>query len=293
MISFNLIIERGANQSETDVNVPETMAEFTAFRYVQTLEIINGAPDWLQKYFALPVDQQRSAFSELGDAKHSEYLQFLLQVIGAATGVDISDLLALPMAEHDKSVIPLAYMVLNIIGGYKPVEMNEFSHKGKRYVFPVSVITEIGEFNQTTYGPNMKAGEVIEAMRRREIFGVRDESGNSKVKDGIYYSDLGMIASLARVKDANGQIEEPPLGLNEFSEFVNQRMNELKDLPADTFRNAAFFLINSSLRYVHTLTSDLSLKVRSNRPKTSKKPKGKGSGKRSSRNVGKHGVGTR
>lgn len=271
MIELNLHSSRDGENQVEKVLIPERMAEFTAMRYVLTIQVIEKAEDWLVDFFALQTEIQQIKFGEFTDVQYSQYFAFLLDIIGAASGIDLSFLLNLSAEEHDQSVVPLAYTILSAIGEYKPEEMDSFTHKGVTYIFPESVKTTVGEFEQTTFGPQMTAGRVIEALRRREVFGVKNENGESQIKHGLYYSDLGMIASLARKVKPDGSEEIPPIDLEAFGEFVNVRMLELEDIPADIFRNAGAFLMGLSIQSATTHISNIYSPVARQTRKTRRK----------------------
>ena len=284
MIQAKISIDTTEGTKTRALSIPETMGELTARGFVDILLQTEQWPQWLKKWSDLPFDQQEDEMATWNEEEFAEYFLAMLSVVAAASGTDIDDLRDIPIIKKSVSsgILPMAYKIINAMATYQPKERNEFSFRGKTYVVPGSEVFKIGVIEQRTFMPHERVGTVIEALQRQHIFSAKEPSGAYMLKDRLYYSDLSVIASLAREKKPSGEIEKAPMvGVQEYSDFVDTRMVEFSDIPADVFRDVGFFLLNSSRKRLNTLLSGSFLKGRKKTIPTSKKrPKPWNTGKK-------------
>ena len=263
MIEITITKETG---EKVDLMIPESMKEISARRYVNVLLVIESMNDFLSEFFSLRPGERKAKMESLENLELAQVIEFLIDILEASTGASLDLLKDIPIADHDLSIMNLGYLILGFISNYEPQEMQSFVHRRKTYAFPTKEIKQIGDLKSISFGPDMTFGEMMEALQRNFIFSAKDAEGNPLIKDGIYYSDLGMIASLAREKKPDGSFEEKPVGINAYADFVSDRMNLFSDLPADIFRNAGFFLWKQCARSVKTLITNSSSKEAKSRP---------------------------
>lgn len=263
MIEATIHIEKEASTETRALLIPETMEEITARGFVDLLLTIEQWPQWVTKWASMSPQDQEDDMALWNEEEFAEYFLAMLAVVAATSGVNIEDLKHLPIVRSSKisGVIPLATNIINVALSYEATERERFTHKGINYVLPTSELIKIGSFEERVFMPRESVGSVIEALQRQHIFSAKNDDGEFHVKDRLYYSDLAVVACLARREKEDGTLESPPLGLQEFSDFVNSRMQEFADIPADIFRDVGFFLLSLSKRQFSILTSDLFSKI--------------------------------
>lgn len=277
MIEVRVTSERG---DDILISVPESMEEMNGKQFMKTIEVLERIPEFLLSFLSLTVKEKEQAFAEFTEEEILTILDFYLDLLAVVTGKNLDALRDLPLLD-DKggSIFGLGGIVMRFISDYKPTERKEFEHRGQRFLLPELDVLEISNVSQKTWGPNMKTGEVIEALQRAKIFSAKGPDDKPQIADGLFYSDLGMIASLARRVDASGKEERKPLGLSAYSDFVNKRMTFFEDLPANILRDAAFFLWNSSRTSALTHIRASSLKTTRQQRRTRKKRRESGTSK--------------
>lgn len=277
------------------------LPEMTFRQWVGFHMLVDSWPAWLKEYAELSRIKQHNAAVKWSSGQLAEYWLALGQVVNnfLAKG-SMQDILQLPAMEPENghqeslrdtaSIEALARMIFTSLAEYKPKARETFEHKGHKYVVPASQVSKVGEYEQILHMPKAKLGEVVEALQRAHVYGVKDGNGQHLLKDRRYYTDLSMVACICR-RVVDGKEEEVPFGMEAFGSFVDKRMEELADLPADVAIDISFFLLNS-LR--QSLSTDMlawrsrSLKAR----KHQSRQKHGSRKKKRSRKGGKRGAGT-
>ena len=277
MIKVSITSERG---DSLDISIPESMEEMKGKDFMKTITVLENIPEFLLSFLSLSAKDKEEAFENISPDTLLEMLDFYIRLLEAVTGESMETVKDLPLLD-DKggAIFALGSIVMRFISEYKPKEIREFQYKGDTYKMPEIDMIEISNITQKSWGANMKTGEVIEALQRAKIFSQRGEEGDLFVDNGLFYSDLGMVASLARKVDQNGVEEGKPLGLSAFSDFVNKRMAHFEDLPASVLRDAAFFLWDSSRKSALMSISNTSFKGPQGQRITPRKQRGSGAKK--------------
>ena len=258
MPKIALSIKRELDDGGSQVSegyISTSVEDMTFRQWVDFHLLVESWPDWLKAWANLSQPEQVEDRQTWGGDKASEYWINVIKVVDCfSTDLDFQDLLALPMysdpsgkrtgADLDNIEV-LSRLIFTSLANYKPQERSEFTHKGVKFIVPAKEVTKVAQYSQTTYAPKATAGEVIEALQRAHIFGAKLPNGRDAVPDKRYHTDIAAIASVCRMVDEDGNIEEVPLGQSPFSGFVTARMQFLEDLPADIAIDVSFFLLNS------------------------------------------------
>lgn len=234
-------------------------------------------PEWLRKFSSLKPKEQEEKRREWDNVTLASYWMEMAKVVhNFTTGGGLEEVLEInllspqfisqQMSEENfpdfASIEVLSRKIFTNLVRYKEQERTEFAHKGEHFIVPESEISKVGKYEQIVRLPHAKAGEVIEALQRAHIYGVKDDNNTFLIKDKRYYTDLAMVACICRRKLPNGELEKVPLGLDGFSTFINERMEFLADLPASIALDIGFFLLNFSKTSLNMATPKLPLRKR-------------------------------
>lgn len=195
-----------------------------------------------------------------------EVYNFLLGAIETFSDSSLRELKNISAKNHDDAIDTLLAAYAMILKGltYTPQERSKFVHHGETYYLPTKGVQKYGDQILDDFGQALTVGEVVEAYQRSHVYNMPGPDGEP-MKDRRYYTDLAVVASIAR-KKVDGKLEVPPTGVSEFSNFVTERMDLFADIPLPVASDACFFLANSLNRYFKTLMSQR--RSRSRRPKT-------------------------
>ena len=298
MLAIDLNISDGqGSESTTTIYVATTVADMTFRQWVDFNLLCEAWPDWLKEFAELSKEKQLETRQGWDNLHQAEYYHQLAKVVECFTTPkgSLAEVLGLQLFHEGRadtnSIELLSSKIFSALTTYKPNQARSgFVHKGRHFVVPETEIVKIGEMQQVTRMASSKAGEVIEALQRSHILGARDDKGAQVMPDAKYHTDIAMIASVCREKLPGGQLETVPLGIKEFSGFVNDRIDFLADLPADIALDIGFFLTNSLRTYVATAMLDWRSKNRNQRRQSKGQRKGLNKSQRT-RKGGKRGAG--
>lgn len=282
-LTINKTIEEEGRERTVSIksSIPISIDEMTFRSWVDFHLLLEAWQDWLKEFAALPAPRQVEARQDWTPAQSAEYWIEILKIIANfAEGATFEDLLDLRLyAQEGKAdfdnVEMLSRAIFSAITQYKPKERSEFIHKGVRFVVPGKEVVKIAQYTQTTFAPKATAGEIIEALQRAHIFGANLPDGKPAIPDKRYHTDLAAVASVCRVVDKKGKVEEVPLGQASFADFVTKRMAFLADLPADVAIDVSFFLLSSVNRSLITGLQNWRLQKEARRPRRRRRQKGK------------------
>ena len=270
MLQFSLERqEPGADQATAiTIKVAVELKDMLFKQYVNYVDCITNWPEWLRTYSQLPQDKQIEAFANFAPVRMADYWLKMTEIVSCFTTPDNAfyDLLELPInnqgEELQASIAYLSSTIINNISTFTPDKnFKTFKHRGYTYHVPAAEEVIIGELKQVTPGANVKTLQVVEALQRAQIFAGKDANGNFVLKDHKYHSDIAMVACMCRREEADGLLEELPLGEDVYASFIHQRVRELESLNAEDALSVCFFLTSSYMQLSSTLLSKLSLKL--------------------------------
>jgi hypothetical protein len=160
------------------------------------------------------------------------------------------------LADHFKiggelSVMLLYVWVLTLVNSYEAPKMEEapgyaYTHKGKKYKLSA------GDAEAMLSGITFTAGEVLTVESTRQWFEniIRDHGD----QDGAmsFTMDLKVLAAIFRPEG-----EQLPYNVSKRDRYIEDRAQELSDLPFDVVLDIRFFLTSILLRFAQTVTTQL------------------------------------
>lgn len=238
--------------------------------------LIDSMPDWFKTFAKLSPEKQLASMQLWKGVHFAEYYLFMIRVVEIFGDRKLEDLRNLvnrgKWSKEDETALDtfttIATVIISNLASYKAEEMQYFEYKGKLWKMPEVSRTMLAGFEQIEYGPSLTVGQVIENLQRSHIYGAKGEDGQALVEDARYQTDLATVATMARKVLKRGKrggedvLEELPLGISAYTDFVNKRIKYFEKLPARVGLNANFFLLNSGARFVQTLTRRLPLRRR-------------------------------
>lgn len=244
------------SQEDLKFQVPTEIHEIPYSHTIQYQLLFHDLSGWMRDFVQLSTEEQQIQQRSWNETQWEEYVILMGRILGIFTDLNFDDLREIPFIPDPtnpwNSILVLVGQITSIINSYKEKPREQFKHKGHTYVVPSAETYIIAGFEQKTWGPGMKLGEVIESLQRSHIFSAKDEQGNYLIEDAKYQSIISIIASICRRVEKDGTLEEIPLGIGPFSEFVTRRAKELEDLPTDVCQDVGFFLTSSWTRSIRT-----------------------------------------
>jgi hypothetical protein len=220
-----------------EFSIPSDFSDFTLRDFIQYEVEINKTDEWFRNF--------DGNVKGLDKNKQAVFLTYMAKLLSVVTKVDFNKIV---------HVVPSHTLILvwteihKIFKSYSPQLLSSFEYKGEVFIVPERIINA---FTGQTENPNLSSLEVITTLQYESILERPD-----LVKDGSRYNKLlAITATLCRKN-----LEFLPFDSDQkLNDFVSERMEHFKDLPAQVALNVEFFFINSlgQSKKIRTLNSFL------------------------------------
>jgi len=266
MITFQIQpeTESGPASDSKTLSIKNSVDEITLREFVDFQLLLADADAYIAEFLKLEGEESIECASAWDAQQWIGFYSFLASAVGIFGNCDIYDLMELPkdMAINGEqggdSLVALFKLVTGAISSYEPQMINKFNYKGKTFLVPPKIASNLG---RPEYGPGTKTIEFIEALQVEHVFGAKGEDGEFLIKDRRYHTDLGIMAAICRMVKPDGTVERLPLDMNERRNFISQRIKFFENIPIRVALDVGFFLLSSSesLKLTHTLDGSFSL----------------------------------
>lgn len=141
---------------------------------------------------------------------------------------------------------------------YQPKHREYFVHDRYRYLVPEDVKQSFGA---VLVGGKMTVAQAVDALQIEHALSALDDKGKPLMPDQRYHKDIYITAALCRRIERDGSTEIPPIDFVERREWLDDRVEQFKNLSMDKALDVVFFLKDLRRRSKHTLLSALHLRT--------------------------------
>ena len=137
---------------------------------------------------------------------------------------------------------------------YQPKQREYFVHGKYRYLVPEDVKQSFGA---VLVGGKMSVAQAVDALQIEHALTAVDDQGKPLMPDQRYHKDIYITAALCRRIERDGSIEIPPIDFVERREWLDDRVEQFKDISMDKALDVVFFLKDLRKQSKATLLSAL------------------------------------
>lgn len=263
--------EEVIKEEKHKIELPSDPSEIPMKTWVAWQLVRENAPVWFKEVAALDEEERKEAVLQWDEEKWNAYIvQIAKEICIFANDTTIEEIIegSTPNDEEQAGLLAMYGTIMKPILNYEPKARKSFVYRGLKFVFPKSLIDNMGN---KTLGAEITTIEAIEALQAEHVYSQKDESGQFIMKDRKYHTDLALLTAIARRVEENGKIEKMPLDFIKRRRFFNSRMKFFEDVPFTIALDMAFFLTNSKMQSVRTLI----LNRYSEKPKRSRRKRRK------------------
>lgn len=238
------------------LNIPSEPKEMTMLQWSKFMETLQDTPDWFIGIDYTNEKAYQESTKEMTDDHWIEYSLHLARCVACVSPNEIQfkELLnSISKKDLNKSaqdtLLGMYIQLVNTVNTYKPKERKSFTHKGKKYIFPISAIDTLGN---KTVGNELSTIESIEALNYAQLFASKDKNGKSHFEHPKYKTDTALLACLARRVEEGEPVEQMPLEMQKRRSFIDGRIRTFSDVSFDIALDMGFFLTSSLIASVRT-----------------------------------------